>query len=500
MSRATTPASNEPNAPGTYPASASNESNAWPTSALANLAPLGSSYGARPTTASRSPASVPISPGPLRPLSRISIGAATSPSSSRYGSPTSTTSPKLPIFTSAREESLGPVGHHSSSRGHLHRGRPDAASPGLSNQAHGARHKPLREQVVQEPVPYSVRGAERVELGRFRQGLWGPPSKQILWGPLSLEQSLRQMRPGSASRPATPGHDPAASAQSSSAKYAESAASAPPSRPSTATTGQAKGRPRSGGPAAVPPLLAPPSALESTSSHSRLPARTATTATATATTNGHGSSPQPPQADPPQTRSPQARSPQPSASLTSAISPAISTTLASAGTIVPLGGPHDSTPPPADPGDRLSQPKYLYDALRPPTSSASSMVGMTAATGKMANELAPVRLLRSSWVLKMAEQLQRAKARGNIKEVRQLALRRRQEMPNEAYLSAEECERLHPHGWAGQLRVAILAVSHCWRTNEQYVPLHPAFAQHTRPPAPSPSRSERRRGHRGHTP
>ena len=65
-------------------------------------------------------------------------------------------------------------------------------------------------------------------------------------------------------------------------------------------------------------------------------------------------------------------------------------------------------PPPADPGDRLSQPKYLYDALRPPTSSASSIVGMTAATGKMANELAPVRLLRSSWVLKMAEQLQRA--------------------------------------------------------------------------------------------
>ena len=50
--------------------------------------------------------------------------------------------------------------------------------------------RPLREQVVEEPVKYAIRGPKRVELGRYRQGLWGPPSRNALYGPGSMIASL----------------------------------------------------------------------------------------------------------------------------------------------------------------------------------------------------------------------------------------------------------------------------------------------------------------------
>ena len=362
----------------------------------------------------------------MRPVARLNMSGPSSPSSptSRDGGSPSPTSPKFPIFTNSRDASHGPLGH-SGSHGSLVRGRPGKSR--LSN-------KPLREQVVEEPVRNSLQGAKRAELGRYRQGIWGAPSRTVLWGPLSLEQSLRQMRPGSAAAAPPPFSPPGSPHRR-------------PDRPTTPLFTEPE----------VPPT--PTSRVPDPSSTSR-PA-TGTPGSRPRTEGGALSAPTTPSLSPApsQLRLPTvsaaprgAESSQPAAAAavlaTGAASPA--TGLVSIAAAAPDYG-SASMPVPAD---RLSNARYLYDALRtPPTASG---------------RLVPVRLLRSSWVLQLAESLARAKRRGGMREVRQLALKRRQEMPNEAYLSAEECERLHPFGWAGHLRVAILAVSHAWRTPEQY--------------------------------
>ena len=76
-------------------------------------------------------------------------------------------------------------------------------------------------------------------------------------------------------------------------------------------------------------------------------------------------------------------------------------------------------------------------------------------------------MVRGSWLLKRAMALRQAKAQHgpNSKAVRRLALPRRQDMPEEAFIGPGELKMHEPPGYIGkQWRVAVFACSYCWRT------------------------------------
>lgn len=99
---------------------------------------------------------------------------------------------------------------------------------------------------------------------------------------------------------------------------------------------------------------------------------------------------------------------------------------------------------------RAATPAAFYAALRPLEPDGQP----------------PFKLLSSKWVLKRAKQLREAKERGDTAAVRELAIKRRQELPEEAFLTADEVEMLSEEipDWCG--RIAAAAVSYCWETRE----------------------------------
>ena len=74
----------------------------------------------------------------------------------------------------------------------------------------------------------------------------------------------------------------------------------------------------------------------------------------------------------------------------------------------------------------------------------------------------PVRLLRWSWLRARAKMLLDAPTEGDR---RLLALQRRQELPEEAFIGAAELRRIYRRRCPAQ-RVPIAAVSYCWQTPE----------------------------------
>ena len=109
-----------------------------------------------------------------------------------------------------------------------------------------------------------------------------------------------------------------------------------------------------------------------------------------------------------------------------------------------------------DGGERLTSSRAIYEALRVPPPRGS--------------RLTPVRLLRASWIIAQAREVRKAKKMGSgpfaRKELQRLILKRRQEMPEEAFMSETDVERLHPPGGAAAHRVAVFAASYAWRTEQ----------------------------------
>ena len=109
--------------------------------------------------------------------------------------------------------------------------------------------------------------------------------------------------------------------------------------------------------------------------------------------------------------------------------------------LVPNAQPTNQDKPPADAagepsktaskdaeelsGTRFSKPRAIYEALRPPADRTPC----------------PVRLVRASWLRERAERLRQC---ATPEERTALALPRRQEMPEEAFIGADELERLQP--------------------------------------------------------
>ena len=128
-------------------------------------------------------------------------------------------------------------------------------------------------------------------------------------------------------------------------------------------------------------------------------------------------------------------------------------------------------------GCRLCSIGSLYRALAPPP----------------AGVLQPTRLLRSSWLLSRAIDLRAAKSHlsqllelvggggGDLSTAREvelarraicrLALPRRQELPEEAFIDAAELQRVAPISFVGEHRAPIIAVSATWRTASHPDPL-----------------------------
>ena len=104
---------------------------------------------------------------------------------------------------------------------------------------------------------------------------------------------------------------------------------------------------------------------------------------------------------------------------------------------------------------RLTNAMSIYEALRPPRD------------GRMQ----PVRLIRSSWVLRRAREMRIAKrealACASDREfywyrVSLARMPRRQELPEEAFIDPIELPHLTPKGFVGDHRIAVFAVSYCW--------------------------------------
>ena len=101
---------------------------------------------------------------------------------------------------------------------------------------------------------------------------------------------------------------------------------------------------------------------------------------------------------------------------------------------------------------RLTSASALYEALRPPSNGKPT----------------PTRLLRVSWFLERAEAMREARGLSQAKEadrayrryqMNTLALPRRQELPEEAFISGTELTELQPHGFVSENRLAVFAVS-----------------------------------------
>ena len=90
---------------------------------------------------------------------------------------------------------------------------------------------------------------------------------------------------------------------------------------------------------------------------------------------------------------------------------------------------------------RLSDREAIYAALRPAVPAA--------------------RLLKASYIVAEGNKMRRAKERGDEDEVRRLAIKRRQAMPEDAFINATELEERSEKMWFK--RMAVIAVSYCWK-------------------------------------
>ena len=79
---------------------------------------------------------------------------------------------------------------------------------------------------------------------------------------------------------------------------------------------------------------------------------------------------------------------------------------------------------------------------------------------------ATFRFLKGSWIRKHAKKIRKAKKRGDKKALKNLAIKFRQEMPEEAFMTVEEVERLSGTLEGHYKRLAAAAVSYCWETRE----------------------------------
>ena len=125
--------------------------------------------------------------------------------------------------------------------------------------------------------------------------------------------------------------------------------------------------------------------------------------------------------------------------------------------------PPTAAPPLSDGLVRLTSASSLYEALRPPHKDG----------------LPRTRLLRGSWVLARAEEMRHVHALGQRTDAERayrkskmahLALPRRQDLPEEAFIGTTELHELAPHGFVFEARAAILAVSYVWQDAEHADP------------------------------
>ena len=111
---------------------------------------------------------------------------------------------------------------------------------------------------------------------------------------------------------------------------------------------------------------------------------------------------------------------------------------------------------------RLTTASALFDALRPP------------AEGRVT----PTRLLRLTWLLERARELRAARQKpGCVRGTKyfkyvheQLSVPRRQDLPEEAFISPSELSALTPRGFVKDHRIAVFAISHTWRTADHADP------------------------------
>ncbi len=103
------------------------------------------------------------------------------------------------------------------------------------------------------------------------------------------------------------------------------------------------------------------------------------------------------------------------------------------------------------PDHNLCVPESIYRALRPASPGA----------------LVPVQLVRATWIRQRAAEMRAATEAGDSAALRALIICRRQEMPEDAFISADELQAIPaPRG-----RVAVGAVSYCWETRAHPDPL-----------------------------
>ena len=84
---------------------------------------------------------------------------------------------------------------------------------------------------------------------------------------------------------------------------------------------------------------------------------------------------------------------------------------------------------------------------------------------------APFRFLKGSWIREQAKKIRKAKEDGDEAALKSLAIKFRQEMPEEAFMTVEEVEKQREtmggvFDTARNSRLAAAAVSYCWETRE----------------------------------
>ena len=99
---------------------------------------------------------------------------------------------------------------------------------------------------------------------------------------------------------------------------------------------------------------------------------------------------------------------------------------------------------------RVAKPAAFYAAMKPLEPGGA----------------APFRFLKGSWIREQAKKIRKAKEDGDEAALKSLAIKFRQEMPEEAFMTVEEVERLS--GTINDIfkRLAAAAVSYCWETRE----------------------------------
>ena len=102
---------------------------------------------------------------------------------------------------------------------------------------------------------------------------------------------------------------------------------------------------------------------------------------------------------------------------------------------------------------RVETPAAFYAAMKPLEPGGS----------------APFRFLKGSWIREQAKKIRKAKERGDKAALKSLAIKYRQEMPEEAFMTVEEVEKQREtikSLSARAHRLAAAAVSYCWETRE----------------------------------